>query len=120
MKRPILLPLTTILLLASGVAAQATEASATSCDAIENESCPYEEFEELETMSGPVALMECRIGGKGVDSCKVRCNEIFGWYYSDCSVECDDEYYACCNCDDGATCQCYLDHMELWPISPLD
>ena len=116
MKNSILLTLTTILLLASGTAAQAA-----GCGQIvpeQNESCPYDEYEESYVMSGPVALMECRIGGKGVESCQIRCNEIFGWYYSNCSVECDDEYYACCNCHDGATCYCYLDHTQLWPISP--
>jgi hypothetical protein len=83
-----------------------------------DETCPYDEYEGLHSMNGPVAMMECRMGGRGVESCTIRCNEMFGFYYSSCLVECDHEYYACCNCNDGATCHCYLDHMEIWPISP--
>jgi len=74
--------------------------------------------ESLQSMAVPVSMMECSLGGRGSSACEIRCNRIFGFYYSDCSVECRDGYYSCCNCSDGATCLCYLEHMELWPIAP--
>jgi hypothetical protein len=76
--------------------------------------------EQLQSLAVPVSLMECSLGGRGSKACSIRCNRVFGFYYSDCSVECRDGYYSCCNCDDGAICHCYLDHMELWPIAPRD
>jgi hypothetical protein len=72
----------------------------------------------LQTLAVPVSLMECRNGGMGAPTCEIRCNRMFGFYYSDCSVECRDGYYACCNCDNGAICHCYLDHEELCPGWP--
>ena len=80
--------------------------------------CLSEEQEALQSIASPVSLMECRTGGRGSVSCDIRCNRMFGFYYSDCSVECIDGYYACCNCNNGAICYCYLEHMELWPIRP--
>ena len=126
MNRTILLTLATMLSLVSGPAAQATGPTSVSsvtadCGQVmpgQEESCPYDEYEEQHSMNGPATLMECRMGGRGVESCTIRCNEMFGFYYSSCMVGCDHEYYACCNCNEGATCHCYLDHMEIWPISP--
>jgi len=126
MKRMILFAAATLLLLAPSTAAQTTDATheaseMAGCGRIfpeQAESRLLDRSAEPYSAIEPAMLMDCRIGGRGVDTCEIRCNEMLGFYYSYCSVECDDEYDACCNCDDGATCHCYLDHTELWPVSP--
>jgi hypothetical protein len=74
------------------------------------------DLEHLKSMAVPFSFLTCKNGGQGSTTCEIRCNRIFGFYYSRCSIECDEGYYACCNCSDGAVCSCYLDHEELWPV----
>jgi hypothetical protein len=85
-----------------------------------DEYCLTDGPQQLQSMAVPVSMMECANGGRGASTCQIRCNRMFGFYYSNCAVECIHGYYACCNCNDGAICHCYLDHAELWPISPRD
>jgi hypothetical protein len=82
--------------------------------------CQKCEPEERQPLAVPASFRQCRTGGMGSDTCEIRCNRMFGFYYTDCEVECIDGYYACCNCADGAICRCYMDHEELWPVRRSD
>lgn len=68
------------------------------------------------TQNAPAMMGECNAGGVGSKACEKNCNKLFSVVTWSCKVECNEGYYACCNCEDG--CQCILDHQEMWPLPP--